>query len=466
MKTRFAPSPTGRIHLGNVRTALFNALAAGNHDGVLLLRIEDTDAERSRDEYIDALVEDLAWLGLRWQEGVGASPEGDAGPYRQSQRGGIYDGYYRKLAETGRVYPCFCSQEKLAVSRKLQRAAGQAPRYTGTCAHLGADEVRAKLDEGLQPALRFRVPQGERIGYTDIVQGEKLFASDDIGDFIIRRADGTPAFFFTNAIDDALMGVTHVLRGVDHETNTPRQLMLLAALGLDAPIYGHISLVIGADGKPLSKRSGSRSIAELRDEGYLPVAILNLLARLGHKYEDDGFLDAAGLAAGFDFARLGRSPARYDESQLRHWQKEAVARLDTDAFIRWVGGALSTVPEADRAIFVDAVRDNVAMPGDAAFWAERVYADDLALSDEARAEVGLAGAGFFNAALVALDECGTDFKSLSKFVGQALGVKGKALFMPLRAALTGEVHGPNLGAVFPLIGVERARARLMAAARV
>lgn len=459
LKTRFAPSPTGRIHLGNVRTALFNALAARHADGVFLLRIEDTDAERSRDEHVDALCVDLRWLGLDWQEGVGADPEGTDGPYRQSQRDGIYARYYRALEEAGRVYPCFCSQEQLALSRKLQRSAGQAPRYAGTCAHLSPEEVQAKLDQGLQPTLRFRVPQGESIEYTDVVQGEKRFASDDIGDFIIRRADGTPAFFFTNAIDDALMGVTHVLRGVDHETNTPRQLMLLQALGLRVPTYGHISLVVGADGKPLSKRSGSRSIEALRAEGYLPGAILNLLARLGHKYEDDGFLDKAALAAGFDLQRLGRAPSRYDEAQLRHWQKEALARLDDAAFGDWLGGHLAGVPDAERNTFVHAVRDNIAMPEDADFWAARIYADTLDASVQAQAEMANAGADFYRAALSALDQAGTDFKALSKAVGTACEVKGKALFMPLRAALTGEVHGPNLGEVFPLIGLARARTR-------
>ncbi|MCB1734191.1 MAG: glutamate--tRNA ligase [Gammaproteobacteria bacterium] len=463
LKTRFAPSPTGRIHLGNVRTALFNALAARHADGRFLLRIEDTDAERSRDEHVDALCADLHWLGLDWQEGVGVEPEGDAGPYRQSQRDAVYARYFRALEDAGRVYPCFCSQEQLALSRKLQRSAGQAPRYAGTCAHLSAAEVQAKLAQGLQPTLRFRVPQGEVIEYTDIVQGDKRFLSDDIGDFIIRRADGTPAFFFTNAIDDALMGVSHVLRGVDHETNTPRQRMLLQALGLRAPIYGHISLVVGADGKPLSKRSGSRSIEALRAEGYLPGAILNLLARLGHKYENDRFLDDAGLVAGFDLQRLGRAPARYDEAQLRHWQKEALSRLDDAAFAAWLSGHLAAVPDAERVRFVQAVRDNIAMPGDADFWATRVYTDALDISADARVEIVQAGSDFYAAALDALNQSDLDFKVFSKAVGSACGVKGKALFMPLRAALTGEVHGPNLGEILPLIGRERAHARLQAA---
>lgn len=455
MKTRFAPSPTGLLHIGNLRTALFNALMAQQAGGTFLLRVEDTDQERSKEEYVAALQEDLRWLGLDWQEG----------PVAQSDRGEVYDTYYQKLEETGSVYPCFCSQRELEISRKLQRSAGQAPRYAGTCAHLSAEEVQAKLAAGLKPTLRYRMPKGEIIEYDDLAQGHKRFESDDIGDFIIRRADGTPAFFFTNALDDSLMGVTHVLRGVDHETNTPRQLMLLKALGLEAPTYGHISLVIGDDNKPLSKRTGSRSIAELRELGYLPLAIKNFLARLGHKYEQDGFMSDAALAEGFDANRLGRSPSRFDPDQLQHWQKEAVLQASEEEILAWLRPVLDGVEEGHRDAFALAIRENVVLPAEATGWAERLFDADAQPSEAAAAEIAGAGSEFFQAALDRLDaEEGEVFKTWSKAVSKQTGAKGKKLFMPLRSALTGETHGPNLGEIFPLIDRSLIRSRLERAA--
>ena len=271
--------------MGNARTALFCALLATRDQGAFILRIEDTDAARSEPGLRRSqLREDLAWLGLHWQEGPDVG--GAKGPYRQSERGAIYADYLQQLADKGEVYPCFCTAVELEMARKAQLAAGQPPRYAGTCARLGTAEIEARLAKGLKPALRFRVPeQGETV-FEDLVRGRQVFAHRDIGDFIIRRADGSPAFFFSNALDDALMGITHVLRGEDHLANTPRQLLLLAALGLPAPRYAHLSLIVGQGGAPLSKREGGGSLRELRAEGLLPEALLNYLARLGHTYAE------------------------------------------------------------------------------------------------------------------------------------------------------------------------------------
>ena len=328
--------------------------------------------------------------------------------------------------------------------------------------------MRERLDRGLKPTLRFRVPEGESVEFDDLVRGPQRFDTGHIGDFVIRRSDGTSAFFFTNALDDALMGVTHVLRGEDHLTNTPRQLLLLRALGLTAPRYGHISLIVGPDGGPLSKRVGSASVRGLREQGYLPLAIDNHLARLGHSYDADAFLDLDALAAGFDLGRLGRAPARHDESQLRHWQKEAVARLDDAGFWRWLqthaADELALVPAGAEMDFVRAVRENTVLPADAIAWAARLFGASVTPSEEAAEVIRVAGAAFFRSAEERLPEAAIDFKRFSQAVGEATGCKGKALFMPLRAALTGEVHGPEMGRMFPLIGLERARARLSAAA--
>lgn len=460
-KTRFAPSPTGEIHLGNVRTALFNVLLARKTGGSFLLRIEDTDQARSHEDHRLALQADLRWLGLDWQEGPEAG--GAHGPYLQSERHAIYDRYYHQLIDAGLAYPCFCSDVALKQVRKRQLAAGQPPRYPGTCTRLTPKEAAAKLAQGIQPTLRFQVPKGRVIEFDDLVRGRQSYRSDDIGDFIIRRSDGTPAFFFTNAIDDALMEVTHVLRGEDHITNTPRQLLLLEALGLPAPVYGHIALIVGPNGGPLSKREGSASVRGLREAGYLPLAINNHLARIGHTYDSDAFMSMDELAANFDVARLGRAAARHDATQLRHRQQQAVAALDDEAMLDWLlqsDAGLERLPAGERPAFLQAVRDNVTLPADARRWVCVVCDDELAPSTEACEVIERAAGGLFAAAIEALPERADDFRAYARAVGEAAGVKGKELFMPLRAALTGEVHGPEMSQLFPLIGVERARARL------
>ncbi len=459
IKTRFAPSPTGHLHLGNARTALFNLLLARREEGRFVLRIEDTDAERSRDTYLHDLLEDLRWLGLDWDEGMAAG--GDAGPYRQSERHAIYAGHYARLEALDRVYPCFCSREELALSRKAALAAGRPPRYSGKCAHLSADQAAGRLAAGEPATLRFRVPAGEAVGFTDLVRGPQRFASDEIGDFIVRRADGTPAFFFTNAVDDALMGITDVLRGEDHLANTPRQILLLEALGLAPPRYGHIALVTGREGGPLSKRHGALGVRDLREAGFLPGAVLNHLARLGHYYGHDEFLDLAGLAAAFDPGRLSRAPAAHDDARLLFWQKEAVHRAGADTLWPWFGAAVrECVPDAEAEAFSATARSNVLFPEQALALAEGIYAEALEIEGEALAVVQEADGEFFTAAVEALALHDTHFKALSEEVRRRTGARGKALFRPLRAALTGRLDGPELGRLLPLIGRERAARRL------
>ncbi len=460
IKTRFAPSPTGYMHLGNARTALFNALFAIHHQGIFLLRIEDTDQERSETQYVTQLKADLQWLGMDWQEGPDVG--GEHTPYFQSQRTEIYAQYYQQLIDSGRAYPCFCSPRELELSRKLQRASGQAPRYAGTCAHLNQQEIGRKLAEGLQPTLRFRMPRDELIEFNDIVKGQQRFASHDIGDFIIRRADGTPAFFFCNAIDDALMGVTHVFRGDDHLTNTPRQQMILQSLGLTVPQYGHISLILGDDGAPLSKRNGSLSIQELKHTGWQPNAVVNYLSRLGHAFEEEkGYLSIKELAAGFKLSRLGKAASRFDKQQLLHWQQAAIAESDID--ILWQQMPVSVkniVPTAKQQDFIVTVRPNILFPQDAQQWAAILFNDNLQYKMEAIDVIIEADRNFFQHAIQALEDTQADYKSLIEQLKQVAGVKGKKLFMPLRAALTGETHGPEMANLLDLMGIERARQRL------
>ncbi|OGT19633.1 MAG: glutamate--tRNA ligase [Gammaproteobacteria bacterium RBG_16_57_12] len=460
-KTRFAPSPTGYLHIGNLRTALFNVLLARHARATFMLRIEDTDEMRSHEQYQLSLQEDLAWLGLDWQEGPVVG--GAFGPYRQAERDSIYEKYFVALETRGLAYPCFCSEQELKMARRAQLAGGKPPRYSGKCAGLSTQEVEARLAQGLPFVLRFRIPQDKAITFNDLVRGPQNFRSEDIGDFIIRRNNGSPAFFFCNAIDDALMQVSHVVRGEDHLTNTPRQILLLEALQLPIPHYGHITLIVGHDGTPLSKRHGSRNIGQLREAGFLPEAIINYLARLGHTYDNPAFMTLEQLAADFSIARLGRSPAHYDEQQLLHWQREAVAHADPAALWQWVSGDVENlVPQAQQQAFLDAVRHNIVFPEEARHWAGVIFADDLALGEEARQAVRQAGSAFFQAAAEAVEHHPHDFKALANDLKQRTGKKGRDLFLPLRAALTGELDGPEMGQLLPLISQRRARQRLAA----
>lgn len=453
VKLRFSPSPTGLMHLGNTRTALFNAIYTHGVKGIFMLRIEDTDKARSTEEFTEQLQKDLLWLNLPWQEGPQVG--GENGPYWQSQRQHVYDAYYQILEEKKLAYPCFCSETQLAIARKVQLASGKPPRYAGTCRHLTAEQVAAKRAEGLMPTLRFHVPSNQAVEFVDFVKGPQRFNTEDLGDFIIRRADGTASFMYCNAIDDAVMKVSHVLRGEDHLTNTPRQILILQALGLPIPQYGHISLIMGNDGSPLSKRHGSRSVHELREEGFFPIGVINYLARLGHSYEDNHLMTMDELAAKFSFERLSRSPARFDAEQLLFWQKEAAAATDAESLWRWMGIEVhSLVPVEKKALFIDTVRANICFPKDAERWAQIFFDDHLDYSPEHVDILRAAGTAFFQAAIAAVEQHGTDFALISEHVKQATGAKGKSLFQPLRIALSNELHGPEMTKLTVLLGDE------------
>jgi glutamyl-tRNA synthetase len=454
LKTRFAPSPTGLIHIGNMRTALFNALIAKHGEGIFLLRIEDTDAERSKDEFIEYLEEDLRWLGLDWQEGV--EVEGDYGPYRQSQRQEVYNKYYQDLIDNGLAYPCYCTDEQLKLSRKLQRAAGQPPRYDRRCARLSSEEIAKKEAQGLPATLRFKIPDGELVEFEDLVQGKKVFKTDDIGDLIIRRANGMPAFMFCNAVDDALMQVTHALRGEDHITNTPRQILILRALKLTPPKYGHFALINGSDGAPLSKRNGSQSIKEMRDEGYWPEAVVNYLSRLGHYYPNNDYMDVAQLGAEFEMDQLGRSPARYDHTQLNYWQKETFKHKNSEEIWTWMGKEVQAlVPQDKKEQFISLITPNVLLPKDALLWAQRAFTEKLELCGEGKSALQGVNPEFFQHAIKAVEQHGLDYKAWVEYLKEHAGVKGKQLFQPLRVALMGTIHGPEMDKWIELIGDEK-----------
>ena len=457
--TRFAPSPTGELHLGNARTALFNYLLARRAGGRFLLRIEDTDAQRSHESHLAAVLEDLRWLGLHWD--AGPDREDDRGPYRQSQRGPLYDRLFEALERQEAVYPCFCTPLELEAARRAQLGSGRPPRYAGTCRGLSDEQRRAKRAQGLSATVRFRVPSGRHIEFVDLVHGPQRFLSDDIGDFVIRRADGTAAFFFSNAVDDASMGVTHVLRGEDHLANTPRQLLILEALSLPIPSYGHVSLILGPDGAPLSKRHGATSVREFRDGGYRPEALVNHLFRLGHSSAEHGLLGLDAMARAFEPAHLGRAPAHFDAQQLRVWQKEAAHHLPPHEARAWLAPALPAgLGDAVADAFVAAVLPNVVLPQDALPWARIVFGGPPELEAEGEQIVRRAGPQFFAAAAQAAAHGGHDLSAIASAVRAATGRKGAELYMPLRLALTGRGHGPELAPLLKAMPAGEAQARL------
>lgn len=432
--TRFAPSPTGELHLGNARTAMFNALLAAHEGGRFLLRIEDTDAARSRPEHALQLMEDLAWLGISW----------NGQPLYQSARGAIYQAQLDRLADAGLTYPCFCSPRELELSRAAQLAAGRPPRYSGKCRALPAGEASARLAAGDRATLRFKVPGEGEVVFEDLVHGPRRFANAEIGDFVLRRADGSAAFFFSNAVDDALCGVTHLVRGDDHLSNTPRQLLILDALGLPAPRYGHMALLTGADGAPLSKRNGSASLRQLREQGYLAAALANHLFRLGHSTAVPGLLSFDEMARAFHVQHLQRAPAHFDPAQLQGWQKEAVHRLDARQARAWLGPRIPpTLDAAATDAFIAAVLPNLVFPDEVLPWLEVAFGGDPAPDAESAAAIGSASSELFRAAAAAAQA--NDFAAIVAAAKAATGLKGPALFKPLRAALTGRLAGPDLG---------------------
>lgn len=453
--TRFAPSPTGRLHAGNLRTALFNWCLARGAGGHFLLRVEDTDASREGEGDLARQLGDLAWFGLDWD--AGPDRDGPGGPFLQSARGNIYREYLGQLAETGHAYTCYRTEEELRQRRAELRRRGLPPRYDREWAQLPHAEVVRRREAGQLPAIRFAAPASGEIAWDDLVRGPRAVPASEISDFVLARSGGAPGFLFANAVDDALMGVTHVLRGEDHLVNTARQLAILQALGLAAPRYGHMPLLAGPDGVKLSKRTGAISAGEFRDAGLLPLALANTLARLGHPWEEQGLMSMAQLARGFDPAKLTTSAQRFDPAQLGHWQRLALDALDDAALADWAGeAAVAGVPAQQRAAFLAAVRHNVESPAEVADWARRLF-------DPAAPEpVAPAGGSpeLFAAALAAFDAGAADHKAMAGPVKAATGAAGKHFFKPLRLALTGRPEGPELGALFAVMPRDIIRARL------
>jgi nondiscriminating glutamyl-tRNA synthetase len=466
MRVRFAPSPTGQLHVGNARTALFNWLLAHGKDGTFILRIEDTDAERSTRESEASILEDLRWLGLDWDEGPDVG--GVHGPYRQSERLHLYASYANELLNGGNAYYCFCSPSKLDDDRKADLAAGRPPKYHGTCRNVPPDDARARIDAGEKPVIRFRIPERVDVTFRDLVRGEVTFSSDVIGDPVLVRSDGRPAYNFAVVIDDALMEITHVIRGEDHISNTPRQVLLYQALGFTPPEFAHLSLVMGPDHTPLSKRHGATSVSEFRERGYLPEALVNYLALIGWSPGgDEELLPIQELARRFALDDVGHSAGVFDQEKLawmnRHYMKEAApARLAAEA-ARYFAARGYLRRRTDEAMeylvsvlpmAVGSVDRLEEIPDRLKFLFE--FDPAAALSREEVAGVlHENGARQVIAALPdAIEGTLSDrdaFRAMANRVKERTGLKGKALFHPIRVALTGEGAGPELDLAVPAI---------------
>ena len=465
MRVRFAPSPTGQLHVGNARTALYNWLMARGR-GTLVLRIEDTDRQRSTLESERAILEDLRWMGLDWTEGVEAG--GEHGPYRQSQRLHVYRAHIVELLSTGHAYRCFCTTEQLEADRQADLAAGRPPKYVGRCRALGRDEAKRRVEHGESVVVRLRVPEARDVVFTDLVRGEVRFSTDVVGDPVLLRSDGSPAYNFAVVVDDALMGITHVVRGEDHISNTPRQLLVYEAFGWTPPAFAHVSLVMGPDHSPLSKRHGATSVAEFRARGYLPEALTNYLALVGWSPgEGQELMELDELAARFQVEDVGHSAGVFDIEKLawvnRHYLKLAaparLARL-AEPFLR-DRGWLTEPTEADHRFLSTVVPIAAAsvdrleqLPARLSSLFEYSAAGALqipAIAEEARSASGV---------LVALAEelrtCGPleskdAFRAAAGRVRDRTGQKGRALFHPIRLALTGASEGVELDLAVPAI---------------
>ncbi|MGE5455145.1 MAG: glutamate--tRNA ligase [Methylocystaceae bacterium] len=472
IKVRFAPSPTGPLHIGGARSALFNYLYARHHGGVFLIRTEDTDVERSRPEYEEEILEVLSWLGMTWDEGIKVG--GESEPYRQTERLATYDKLANELQAAGHAYYCFCSEQDLEAEREQLLQAGQMVKYQGRCRHLTSSEVEQKLASGIKPALRFKVETGSDIQIPDQVRGEVTFPRDNIGDFIIVKSDGIPTYNFAVVADDHLMQVSHVIRAEEHLSNTPRQILIYEALGWEPPQFGHISLILGADRQKMSKRHGATSVTAYRDQGYLPEAMVNFLALLGWSPDSEQELFSLDeLEHSFSLERVSKSPAVFDLDKLNHINREHI-KLKSDVELGKLlkpyllqsdlKELVQGLSDERYAYLVHCLRDYLNFLGEAPVQAA-VFLVAPVLGDTAREVLSTPEAKqVLKDISASLPTEVTPEKAkafLKDFIKQGQ-LNGKAVYLPLRCALTGQEHGPELPYLMAVMGNEEIKSRLNA----
>ncbi len=479
IRVRYAPSPTGLLHIGNARTALFNYLFARHHGGDFVIRIEDTDRKRHVEDGERSQLENLAWLGMDWDESP-VNP-GAFGPYRQSERLEIYQSYIDQLLEAGLAYKSYVTEEELAAQRERQEAAGEPPRYINEFLGMSDAEKAAYIAEreaaGIEPTVRLAVKEDQIYKWSDLVKGEIEFEGGNIGgDWVIQKRDGYPTYNFAVVIDDHLMEISHVIRGDDHIANTPKQLMVYEALGWEAPLFGHMTLIINSEtGKKLSKRDTNtlQFIEDYRKKGYLPEAVFNFIALLGwNPGGEEEIFSQTELIQLFDEARLSKSPAAFDQKKLDWMSNEYFKKADLETLVDLTQPFLEAAGR-----WTDKAADMVALYQPQLTAAEDIvpltdlfFADFPSLSEEAAAV--LAGEtvpvvlSAFRQKLADLSEEAFQVENISpliKEVQKETGVKGKNLFMPIRVAVSGEMHGPDLPNTIFLLGKEKALAHLDAA---
>ncbi len=471
VRVRYAPSPTGHLHIGNARTALFNYLFARNQDGKFIIRIEDTDKKRNIAGGEESQLKYLKWLGIDWDESTDVG--GEFGPYRQSERNEIYQKYYEELLEKGLAYKCYCTEEELEKEREEQVERGEMPRYSGKHRNLTTDEQDAFEKEGRLPSIRFRVQEDKVYKFNDMVKGEISFESNGIGDYVIVKKDGTPTYNFAVAVDDHLMEITHVLRGEDHISNTPKQIMIYEALGWEVPTFGHMTLIVNESRKKLSKRDESiiQFIEQYEDLGYLPEALFNFIGLLGWSpageeelYTKEQFIEI------FDPARLSKSPAVFDTQKLTWMNNQYMKSLNEDRLVELslphlirAGRVSENMTDEERQWAKELIvlhQEKMSFGAEIVELTELFFKDKIEYEDEAKEvlaeeQVPEVLQAFVNVIKELEAFTAEEIKGAMKTVQKATGHKGKKLFMPIRVATTGQTHGPDLPIAIHLLGKDK-----------
>ena len=470
MRCRFAPAPTGYLHVGGARTALFNWLFARHHGGNFILRVEDTDEKRSTEEAIGFLIGSLKWLGIEWDEGPDVG--GPFGPYRQTERLNHYEDVVERLLGEERAYFCYCTPEELEDRRRAALKRGQTPGYDGRCRHLTPTERRAFEVEGRPRAVRFAMP-GVDIIVRDLIRGEAHFPASDLGDFVIMRSDGTPTYLLAAAVDDVRMEMTHVIRGEDLLPSTPRQLEIIRAMGAEPPAYAHLPLIVGPDRQPLSKRHGSVAVEWFREEGYLPEALVNYLALLGWSYDDTTtFFDREELVDRFDLDRVSHNSAAFDAEKLR-WMNGHYIRESPDVrLVELLTEALSRAGvRADPKVVATAiplVKTRMHTIKEGVDYLRFLFVDEVEPDEKARKLLGPERAEYLREAaarLEALEEWKADeIRAVLDGLKKERELSNNQAFQPVRAAVTGATVSPPLFESMELLGPARTLARLRSAA--
>lgn len=476
LRVRYAPSPTGHLHIGGARTALFDYLLARRHGGAFVVRFEDTDQTRHKESGIEDQLNGLRWLGLEWDESVDIG--GPYGPYRQMERLDIYKTYLDQLVQSGHAYHCYCSEADLEQERAEQEARGEMGGYSGKCRNLTPEQIAAYQAEGRKPSIRFRVPEDRIIGFEDKVREHVEFESNGIGDFIIARTDGIPTYNFAVIVDDHLMKINLVIRGEEHLSNTPRQILMYEALGLPVPDFAHLALILNPDRKKMSKRDESiiQFIEQYKELGYLPEAVVNFIALLGWSPggEEEMFTKEE-LIAQFDLDRVSKSPAVFDMDKL-NWMNNAylkkaplsrVVELSMPHLQKagYIQGDLDAAGQEWVTALVGLNQERMRFAAEIVELSSIFFKEELVIDEEASAvlkeeHVPVVLASFLTQVEQAEAFTVEAIPALLKQVQKDTGFKGKQLFMSIRSALTGQVHGPDLNVSLYLLGKEKVTSRL------